>query len=61
MFLIASFIVFVIYFSNVALGAFADNAFLGDIGEMLVLIGATVLFVIAILQKEAARDASGGK
>ena len=61
MFLIASFVVFVVYFSNVALGAFADSAFLGDVGEMLVLMAATVLFVIAILQKEAARDARGGK
>jgi hypothetical protein len=55
MFLAASVVVFVVYFSNVALGAFAGNAFLGDVGEMLVLFVAVILFVVAILQKEAER------
>ena len=55
MFLAASIAVFVIYFANVALGAFAGNAFLGDVGEMLVLFTASILFVVAILQKEADR------
>jgi uncharacterized membrane protein YoaK (UPF0700 family) len=55
MFLAASVVVFVVYFSNVALGAFAGNAFLGDVGEMLVLFVAAILFVVAILQKEAER------
>jgi hypothetical protein len=55
MFLAASIVVFVVYFSNVALGAFAGNAFLGDVGEMLVLFAAVILFVVAILQKEAER------
>jgi hypothetical protein len=55
MFLAASVVVFVVYFSNVALGAFAGNAFLGDVGEMLVLFAAVILFVVAILQKEAER------
>ena len=55
MFLISSFVVFAIFFLNVALGAFADSAFLGDVGEMLVLFFATVLFVVAILKKEADR------
>ena len=55
MFLTGSFIVFLVFFSNVALGAFADSAFLGDVGEMLVLFFATVLFVVAILKREAAR------
>ncbi|WP_170409891.1 hypothetical protein [Ruegeria atlantica] len=57
MFLAASTIVFAIYFANVALGAFANSAFLGDVGEMLVLFAASILFVVAILKKEAARDA----
>ena len=56
MFLAASIAVFAVYFLNVALGAFAGNAFLGDVGEMLVLFLATVLFVIAILKKEADRQ-----
>lgn len=55
MFLAASIIVFVIYFTNVALGAFAGSAFLGDVGEMLVLFAASILFVVAILKKEADR------
>jgi len=57
MYLTASVIVFAIYFANVALGAFAGSAFLGDVGEMLVLFAASILFVVAILKKEADRDA----
>ncbi|MFT4707262.1 MAG: hypothetical protein ACI9PU_001102 [Ascidiaceihabitans sp.] len=53
MFLAASIVVFAIYFANVALGALADSAFLGDVGEMLVLLAASILFVVAILKKEA--------
>lgn len=60
MFLAASLIVFVVYFVNVALGAFAGSAFLGDVGEMLVLFAASVLFVVAILQKEADRKNQDG-
>lgn len=56
MFLAASTTVFAIYFANVALGAFAGSAFLGDVGEMLVLFAASILFVVAILKKEAERD-----
>ena len=53
MFLVSSVIVFALFFLNVALGAFADSAFLGDVGEMLVLSAASVLFVVAILKREA--------
>ena len=60
MFLAASIIVFAIYFGNVALGAFTGSTFLGDVGEMLVLFGATILFVVAILQIEAARKDKTG-
>lgn len=60
MLLIASLIVFAAFFANVALGAFADAAVLGDVGEMLVLLGATILFVVAILQKEADRNKNNG-
>ncbi len=60
MFLAASIVVFVVYFANVALGAFAGAAFLGDVGEMLVLFAASILFVVAILQKEAARKDKNG-
>lgn len=60
MFLAASIVVFGIYFTNVALGAFAGRAFLGDVGEMLVLFAASILFVVAILQKEADRRKKTG-
>lgn len=60
MFLIAAAIAFLVYFANVALGAFASAAFLGDVGEMLVLFLASILFVVAILQKEADRKNKNG-
>lgn len=61
MLLYASLIVFVVYFVNVALGAFWGTVYLGDVGEMLVLFAAAILFVLAILQKEADRkDKNGG-
>ncbi len=60
MFLAASIAVFIVYFSNVALGAFANSAFLGDVGEMLVLLLASILFVVAILKKEADRKNENG-
>ena len=60
MYLAASIIVFIIYFTNVALGAFANAAVLGDVGEMLVLFAASILFVIAILKKEADRKNKNG-
>lgn len=53
MFLAASIAIFLLYFLNVALGAFASSAFLGDVGEMLVLFTASILFVVAIIKREA--------
>ncbi|EFL88179.1 hypothetical protein [Ahrensia sp. R2A130] len=53
MFLAASIAIFVLYFLNVALGAFASSSFLGDVGEMLVLFTASILFVVAIIKREA--------
>lgn len=53
MFLVASFLVFALFFLNVALGAFAGIGFLSDVQEMLVLFAAAILFVVAILKKEA--------
>ncbi len=60
MFLAASAIVFALYFANVALGAFGGNAVLGDVGEMLVLFAASILFVVAILKAEADRKNKNG-
>jgi hypothetical protein len=60
MYLAASIIVFMLYFANVSLGAFAGAALLGDVGEMLVLFTASILFVVAILKAEADRKDKNG-
>lgn len=52
--LIGAIILFAVFALNVGLGAFTGSAFMSDIAEMLVLIGTAVLFVVAIIQKEAA-------
>jgi hypothetical protein len=53
--IITAFAVFLLYFTNVTLGAFGGTAFLGDVAEMLTLLLAVVLFVAGILIEEAAR------
>jgi hypothetical protein len=52
--LFSAIILFVVFAVNVMLGSSANAAFLSDVGEMLLLSAVTVLFVITILQKEAA-------
>ncbi|MEN0000789.1 MAG: hypothetical protein AAF940_07890 [Pseudomonadota bacterium] len=54
MYLIISGIVFSVYVLNVLLGALASSAFMGDVGEMIVLGIASIFFVVAILQAERA-------
>ena len=51
--LIGAIILFVIFNLNVALGSFNNASFIGDVGEMLMLSGVAILFVITILTKEA--------
>ncbi|PUB14950.1 hypothetical protein [Yoonia sediminilitoris] len=51
--LIAAIILFIVFVVNVGLGAASNAAFLSDVGEMLVLSGVAIFFVIAILKKEA--------
>jgi hypothetical protein len=51
--LIGALVLLLIFAVNVALGSASNSAFLNDVGEMLVLIGVAVLFVVAILKKEA--------
>lgn len=51
--LIGAILLFSVFTVNVGLGSIYDSAFLNDIGEMLVLIGVAVLFVITIIKKEA--------
>lgn len=51
--LIGAIVLFAIFALNVGMGAMSGSAFMGDVAEMLVLIGTAVLFVVAIIQKEA--------
>lgn len=47
-------VLFSIYFLNVSMGAFGAGTFLGDVQEMLLLAVSALVFVVAILQREAA-------
>lgn len=51
--LIGALILFGVFAVNVALGAASNSAFLSDVGEMILLVSVAILFVIAILKKEA--------
>ena len=51
--LLLSVLLFAVFSANVGLGSYFNSSFLNDVGEMLVLSGAAVLFVFAILKKEA--------
>lgn len=46
-------LVFSVFALNVVLGSAGRVAFLGDVGEMLTLAAASILFVMAILKREA--------
>lgn len=54
MFVFLSLILFATFLANVLMGAFGASQFMGDVGEMLVLLAATACFVVMILQREAA-------
>ena len=43
---------FLIFGSNVVVGSMGGSQFMGDLGELLVVIASVVFFVIAIIQKE---------
>ncbi len=45
---------FAIFSVNVVMGSLSGSAFLTDVGEMLLLLAASIAFVVAILGKEAA-------
>jgi len=45
---------FALFGTNVALGSMGMGGFLGDVSEMLFLLAASISFVAAILQREAA-------
>lgn len=50
---------FAVFLADVAAGAFAQTSFLGDVGEMLMLFAASIAFVVAVLLRERAAQASG--
>ena len=52
---------FAVFLLNVIMGAARLGAFLSDVGEMLVLFGACIFFVIAVLGQERRAIASGSE
>jgi VIT1/CCC1 family predicted Fe2+/Mn2+ transporter len=42
----------VIFFTNVLIGTLGGQPFLGDVGEMLLLLVASIIFTITILKHE---------
>ena len=53
MFITLSIILFVTMFANVVFGTLGMSIFLTDVQEMLVLLLATIFFVVDILKREA--------
>lgn len=51
--LMLSLAAFLVFFTNVGLGAARAGVFLGDVAEMLTLFAAAILFVIGVLAREA--------
>lgn len=58
MFLVFAVMLFGIFATNVALGSFGSTVFLGDVGEMLMLLASSIAFVVAVLKREAATRSS---
>lgn len=58
MFLTAAIVLFGAFTIDVVMGSMGAGNILGDLGEMMVLFAASIAFVVAILQKEAARRAA---
>lgn len=53
-------ILFAIFAADVIIGSTGGKVFLSDVGEMLMLLGASVFFVAAILKREAVRNKRDG-
>lgn len=53
MFVSVSTALFLIFIANVVAGAFGKAPFLNEIEEMLVLVGASLAFVVVMLKQEA--------
>lgn len=45
-------ILLVIFFTNVLIGTLGGQPFLGDVGELLLLLVASIIFTITILKHE---------
>ena len=50
---IIALILFLAFTVNVAIGAIGDGPIVGNVGELLVLLAASISFVVGILQQEA--------
>ena len=50
--LLIAVVLFVVFFADVAAGAFAQASLLDDVSEMLMLLAATIAFVIGVLIRE---------
>ena len=61
MFLLVAAALFGVFAANVLVGSSGGTAFLSDVGEMLMLLGASSPFVVAVLRSEAARKAKRRK
>jgi len=48
----ASLGLFSLFFANVVMGSMGKSVFLSDVGEMLILFAACIVFVIGILLQE---------
>lgn len=55
MFLFLAALLFGAFGLNVGMGAFGDAAFLNNVQEMLLLLAAVIVFVVAALKSEAYR------
>lgn len=58
--LFGALILFVLFFTNVSMGAAGRGVFLDDVAEMIVLFGSSILFVIGVLIREARCEPRNG-
>ena len=58
--LLISIALFMIFGSNVVVGSMGGPQFMGDLGELLVVVSSVLFFVIAIVQKESKEKTSAG-
>lgn len=50
--LLTALVIFLVFFSNVALSAAGSGGFFSDISEMLILLTAAIVFVVGVLARE---------